>query len=84
MYIECIYIRPETETHTQPRPTMTRFKVTLTTPNTKECYLVYATNGVHAIEIVKYHEEIKFNPNHSWVTTKATDRTKFDNGVIVL
>jgi hypothetical protein len=56
---------------------MKRFKVTLTTTNTAECFLVYALNPVHAQEIVKHVEGIKYNDSQMWSIVKATDRTKF-------
>jgi len=56
---------------------MKRYKVTLTTTNTTECFLVYALNPIHASEIVRHVEGIKFDPLHVWSIVKATDRTKF-------
>jgi hypothetical protein len=57
---------------------MKRYKVTLKTTYTNECFLVYALNPIHAAEIVRHVEGIKFNTLHVWKVTKATDRTKFD------
>lgn len=57
---------------------MKRYKVTLQTTYTKECFLVYALNPIHAAEIVRHVEGIKFNPLHVWKVTQVTARTKFD------
>ena len=59
MYIECIYIRPETETHTQPRPTTEYTMKKQTTSETiKTAKIAKWENGIYWLIDVKTDEPI--------------------------